>query len=98
MKELLDILRAVRAEPARGWALATLVRTRGSSYRQPGARMLLDGRGPVLGAISGGCLEGEVSARALEARAAGKATLLTYDLRGDLDLIWGSGSGDSGGG
>ncbi|MGC1872714.1 MAG: XdhC family protein [Acidobacteriaceae bacterium] len=43
--------------------LATLVRVEGSSYRRPGARMYVHGSGSV-GAISGGCLEGEVSRKA----------------------------------
>ncbi len=43
--------------------LATLVRVEGSSYRRPGARMYIHATGSV-GAISGGCLEGEVSRRA----------------------------------
>ncbi len=44
-------------------ALATLVRVEGSSYRRPGARMYIHSTGSV-GAISGGCLEGEVSRKA----------------------------------
>jgi xanthine dehydrogenase accessory factor len=43
--------------------LATLVRVEGSSYRRPGARMHIHSTGSV-GAISGGCLEGEVSRKA----------------------------------
>ena len=43
--------------------LATLVRVEGSSYRRPGARMFIHSTGSV-GAISGGCLEGEVSRKA----------------------------------
>jgi xanthine/CO dehydrogenase XdhC/CoxF family maturation factor len=43
--------------------LATLVRVEGSSYRRPGARMYVQSTGSV-GAISGGCLEGEVTRKA----------------------------------
>jgi xanthine/CO dehydrogenase XdhC/CoxF family maturation factor len=43
--------------------LATLVRVKGSSYRRPGARMYIHSAGYV-GAISGGCLEGEVARKA----------------------------------
>jgi xanthine dehydrogenase accessory factor len=43
--------------------LATLVRVEGSSYRRPGARMYIHSTGFV-GAISGGCLEGDVSRKA----------------------------------
>lgn len=43
--------------------LATLVRVEGSSYRRPGAHMYIHSTGYV-GAISGGCLEGEVAHKA----------------------------------
>ena len=43
--------------------LATLVRVEGSSYRRPGARMYIHATGSV-GAISGGCLEGDVARKA----------------------------------
>jgi xanthine dehydrogenase accessory factor len=44
--------------------LVTLVRTEGSSYRRPGARLLLGARGEYAGTISGGCLETEVLRKA----------------------------------
>jgi len=40
--------------------LATVVRTQGSSYRLPGARLLLLQDGRRAGSISGGCLEGDL--------------------------------------
>lgn len=45
-------------------ALVTLVRAEGSTYRQPGARMLVTHDGNTFGAISGGCLEAELARRA----------------------------------
>jgi len=45
-------------------ALATLVRVEGSSYRRPGARLLITHQGIYAGAISGGCLEAEVLRKA----------------------------------
>ena len=47
-----------------GVALVTLVRTEGSSYRRPGARLLLGKQGEYAGTISGGCLEAEVVRKA----------------------------------
>jgi xanthine dehydrogenase accessory factor len=44
--------------------LVTLVRAEGSSYRRPGARLLLGSRGEYAGTISGGCLEAEVQRKA----------------------------------
>lgn len=76
--------------------LATLVRVEGSSYRRPGARLLMDASGPVHGSLSGGCLEADVFAKGQECFSTGKPILLRYDLRSDLDLIWGTGSGCEG--
>ena len=95
MRELQDILHLIRERPG-PLALATLVRVEGASYRKPGARLLLDRDGPVRGSLSGGCLEGDVHARAMEVLAAGRPRLMQYDLRGDADLVWGSGSGCEG--
>ena len=45
-------------------ALVTLVRAEGSSYRRPGARLLIGADGAYAGTISGGCLESEVVRKA----------------------------------
>jgi len=45
--------------------LITLVRAEGSSYRRPGAHLLLGSRGEYAGTISGGCLEVEVLRKAI---------------------------------
>lgn len=85
------------ARPSVPLALATLVNVEGSSYRQPGARLLVDAEQRVIaGAISGGCLEGDVAARAADICKSGKAELLRYDLREDLETIWGFGAGCDG--
>jgi xanthine/CO dehydrogenase XdhC/CoxF family maturation factor len=44
--------------------LVTLVQAEGSSYRRPGARLLLGAKGEYAGTISGGCLETEVVRKA----------------------------------
>ena len=63
MKEISEILNAYSEANAAGkkTALATVVKVEGSSYRQPGARMLVTEDGLLTGAISGGCLEGDLS-------------------------------------
>jgi xanthine/CO dehydrogenase XdhC/CoxF family maturation factor len=43
----------------------TLIRVEGSSYRRPGAHLLIGAAGECAGMISGGCLEAEVVRRAL---------------------------------
>lgn len=95
MKELQDIHRLLQAHPE-PLALATLVGVEGAAYRRPGARLLTDGQRVLRGSLSGGCLEGEVLGRAREVLADGRPRLLTYDLRGDADLVWGSGMGCEG--
>ena len=95
MSELCPILDAIHSGEG-PFLLATLVRVEGSSYRQPGARLLMDANGPVQGSLSGGCLEADVFARGQDCFSDGKPRLLRYDLRADLDLIWGTGSGCEG--
>lgn len=95
MKELQDILRLL-GEAREPLALATLVAVEGAGYRRPGARLLTDGHRVLRGSLSGGCLEGEVLGRAREVLADGRPRLLRYDLRGDADLVWGSGMGCEG--
>ncbi len=92
--DLARAARLARAErPTVPLALATLVQVVGSSYRQPGARLLVDAESRILaGAISGGCLEGDVAARAAEVCASGQSARLMYDLRADLETIWGFGA------
>jgi xanthine/CO dehydrogenase XdhC/CoxF family maturation factor len=53
-----------RWEQGNAAALVTLVRVDGSSYRRPGARLLVARDGSTIGAISGGCLEAEVAKKA----------------------------------
>jgi xanthine/CO dehydrogenase XdhC/CoxF family maturation factor len=73
--------------------LATLVRVEGSSYRRPGARLLLTADGRRIGAISGGCLEADLVERARGVLARGVAEAVTYDTTAENDLVWGVGLG-----
>lgn len=62
MSELTDVLGAIDTLHRRGerMALATIVSVRGSTYRRPGARLLVPEHGAPVGNVSGGCLEGDV--------------------------------------
>src|SRR5665213_2174706 len=62
MKERRQIVRLWRQSEAA--VLVTLIKVAGSSYRQAGARLLLDARGEYAGTISGGCLETELTRKA----------------------------------
>jgi xanthine dehydrogenase accessory factor len=76
-----EIADAVRSRPEGEFALATLVRAEGSSYRRPGARMLICQDGLTIGSLSGGCLEEEVAAEAREVLATSVPKLLSFDTR-----------------
>jgi len=65
--------------------LATLVNVIGSSYRQPGARMLIHQDGSHVGTLSGGCLERDIAREAWPLTADG-AAVATYDTRADAFL------------
>jgi xanthine/CO dehydrogenase XdhC/CoxF family maturation factor len=90
-KELNDIVRAYdkAISKNRKMALATVVRVDGSSYRRPGARMLVTDDSKITGAISGGCLEGDALEKALFAMATGENKLITYDSLGEDDIQFG---------
>jgi len=91
MKEIEDIIQAYRQANAAGkqTALATVVHVEGSSYRRPGARMLVTEDGELTGAISGGCLEGDALRKALLAISQQKNKLVTYDTTDEDDLQFG---------
>jgi len=81
LKSLLQILQHACADRSRSWALATLVRTRGSTYRKPGARLLVDSRGGTLGVLSGGCLEEEIARHGVNVIRKGAPELVAFDTR-----------------
>jgi xanthine dehydrogenase accessory factor len=60
-------------------ALATVTEVEGSSYRRPGARMLVTDDGHLTGSISGGCLEGDALRRARRVMLTGKSEIIVYD-------------------
>lgn len=107
-KELQAIVRARQEALGQGRsaALVTVFKTTGSTYRRPGARMLVlsplsaqaadlagaDG----LGSISGGCLEDDARERALETLGIGEAVSLVYDTTAEADILLGSGLGCQG--
>lgn len=85
--------RAAAAEPL---VLATVVATEGSTYRKPGAQMLIAGDGSTMGLLSGGCLEADLGERARRVLATSVAEIVTYDARTSNDPVWGLGLGCEG--
>ena len=98
MKELQDILKAFEQckNSDECVAIATLVKAQGSTYRRPGARMLMTSQGQIVGSLSGGCLEGDVFEQAQEVMTSGKPIVVQYDTMSDEDIIWGLGLGCNG--
>jgi xanthine/CO dehydrogenase XdhC/CoxF family maturation factor len=98
MKEIRDILKAFDQAQKDGkqTALATVVHVEGSSYRRPGARMLIEDDGQLTGAISGGCLEGDALRKALLVMTEKRSRLVTYDTMDDDDAKFGVGLGCNG--
>src|SRR5580692_10700406 len=76
--------------------LATVVATAGSTYRKPGARMLILADGSHLGLLSGGCLESDLQLHAQEVMASGVPRAVEYDMRGPDDMLFGIGAGCEG--
>jgi xanthine/CO dehydrogenase XdhC/CoxF family maturation factor len=91
MKELRDIVHAYDRAifQNKQAALATVVQVDGSSYRRPGARMLVTEDSKITGAISGGCLEGDALEKALFAMITGENKLITYDSTDEDDIQYG---------
>jgi xanthine dehydrogenase accessory factor len=81
---------------AESLVLATVVATEGSTYRKPGALMLVNQNGEHAGLISGGCLEGDLVARARAVFETGEALGVRYDLKDDDELVLGLGLGCGG--
>lgn len=91
MKEIADIVGAyhLASKAGKRTALATLVHVEGSSYRRPGAHMLITEDGQLTGAISGGCLEGDALKKALLAINEQKNKIVTYDTTDEDDAKFG---------
>lgn len=87
MKEISNIIGAyeIALQGNRRMALATVVQVEGSSYRRPGARMLITDDGRLTGAISGGCLEGDALRKALLVMSREESMLVTYDTTDEDD-------------
>ena len=98
MKEFKTIVNAFHAidHAACRTALATVVRVHGSSYRSPGARMLITDDGKWVGSISGGCLEGDALRKARQVMLNQKPVTVTYDTREESNQNLGIGLGCNG--
>ncbi len=98
MRELTRVWRVLAecAQHGEGAMLATVLRVEGSVYRGRGARMVVREDGSSVGAVSGGCLEADIIARAPECLGTAQAELVTYDTRAEDDGVLGLGLGCQG--
>ena len=87
LSTLIHALRTLRDGSATKAALTTLTRTRGSTFRRPGTRMLVHGNGEVICELSGGCPQRDIVARALEVIDSGAPRLVTYNADSGLDVL-----------
>ncbi len=76
--------------------LATIHSVAGSTYRKPGAMMLIAADDTFEGMISGGCLEGDLLHHAQEVFTSGEPKTVTYDMHAGDELVWGLGLGCDG--
>lgn len=93
LAQLIDALRRLQRAPQPAAALATLVRTRGSTFRRPGTHMLVMADGSVVCELSGGCPQRDIVARAQEVIAHGEARLVRYNADSGLDVLMEMGCG-----
>jgi len=88
MSEIREIIQEyhVAKEANIALAMALIVHVEGSSYRRPGARMLVSSSGKLTGAISGGCLEGDIQRKAQLVIHSQKPLVTCYDTRDEEAL------------
>jgi xanthine dehydrogenase accessory factor len=91
-EQILPLWRELESAGA-DYVLATVVEVQGSSYRRPGARMLLAPDGRRAGTVSGGCLEAEVAKKAWWLTEREPVVERYSTLEDDGDLPYGSGCG-----
>ena len=77
MKRRLD--RGARA------AMATVVRTRGSTPQQVGAKMVIFDDGSFIGTVGGGCVEADIWAEAREVLSTGKTDIYHFNLNDEYE-------------
>jgi xanthine dehydrogenase accessory factor len=92
MSDMLHEIREVIASGDRA-ALATIVRTRGSTPREVGARMVVRANGAIQGTVGGGCGEADVWSEAMDVIGTGQPRVIEVDLLNDEDLEGGRACG-----
>ncbi len=76
-------------------AMATLVAMQGSAPRLPGARLGVTRSGKIAGSVSGGCVENDVVARAMQVLDSGEPVIAIYGISDELGYRVGLSCGGS---
>jgi len=66
-------------------AMATVVKTRGSTPQQEGAKMVVFDDGSFIGTVGGGCVEADIWAEAREVLRSGRTGFFHFNLAGDFE-------------
>src|SRR6185437_8900493 len=93
LRLLLATLRDLHRNVDQRAALATITRTRGSTFRHAGTHMLVRSNGEVVCELSGGCPQRDIVQRALEVIATRQPRLVNYNAESGLDLLMEMGCG-----
>jgi xanthine/CO dehydrogenase XdhC/CoxF family maturation factor len=90
MNELLTIHKTIENEHAAGRPviLASVVHVEGSTYRRPGAKLVLTEDGRRIGMVSGGCIEGDLMRKAWWLTRDDRLRIQRYDSRSEDDVSW----------
>ncbi|WP_042145590.1 MULTISPECIES: XdhC family protein [unclassified Pseudoalteromonas] len=78
------------------WVLASIIETKGSSYRKAGAIMLFNSLGKSYGLLSGGCLESDLLRQAQKCITKNSNISVCYDMQDEADIAWQLGIGCGG--
>lgn len=92
MNDTLDEIERILGE-GEAAVVATIVRTKGSTPREVGARMVVRSTGKTHGTVGGGCGEAEVWSEAMEMLESHQPRLIEVDLLHDQDAEGGRACG-----
>jgi xanthine dehydrogenase accessory factor len=78
------------------YVLVLITDSKGSTYRKPGAMMLVSQQLEYWGLLSGGCLEGDIVLRCKDVLTNQADCSVVYNMRDEADKLWGMGLGCDG--
>jgi xanthine dehydrogenase accessory factor len=73
-----------RLEQGQKAVMATIVRAKGSTPQQVGAKIVVFDDGTFIGTVGGGCVEADIYAEAKEVMRTGRAGIFHFSLAGDM--------------